>query len=127
MALILHIADLHLVASSVSPPLGDHKAGLVSAKDRVTHQSALTLTLARLGEEIVNQGKTLDAIVMTGDISDKNNEGGYIAFIELLNALGSAKPPNRCILVLPGNHDVKAGLRPSRVLKKSLQIHSMIG
>ena len=112
MALVLHIADLHLVASSVSPPLGDHKAGLVSAKDRVTHQGALTLTLARLGEEIVNQGKTLDAIVMTGDISDKNNEGGYIAFIELLNALGSAKPPNRCILVLPGNHDVTAGLRP---------------
>jgi len=112
MALILHIADLHLVAPSASTPFGDHKTGLVSTKDRLTYQSALRLTLERLGEEILARGMALDAIVMTGDISDKNNEEGYIAFLELLNALGPVRPPNTRILVLPGNHDVKAGIRP---------------
>ena len=44
--------------------------------------------MSRLGEALAKSGRTLDSIIMTGDIADKNNEGGYQAFISLLNAHG---------------------------------------
>jgi 3',5'-cyclic AMP phosphodiesterase CpdA len=69
-------------------------------------------TMQRLGERLVNEGRAIDAIVVTGDIADKNNEGGYKAFLELIEALGPTKPPAHHIVVLPGNHDVASGLRP---------------
>lgn len=84
MALILHIADLHLVAPESSSPIDDHKIGLVPAKARATHHQTLVLTMSRLGEALAKSGRTLDSIIMTGDIADKNNEGGYQAFISLL-------------------------------------------
>jgi 3',5'-cyclic AMP phosphodiesterase CpdA len=112
MALILHIADLHLVSQGSSRPIDDHKAGLVPTGDRVTHQEMLRVTLQQLGEKLINGGSVLDAIVVTGDIADKNNEGGYQSFLELLDALGPAKPAANHVVVLPGNHDVASDLRP---------------
>src|SRR6266699_2431729 len=112
MALILHVADLHLVAPSASLTLDDHKVSLVSPGSRITHHDTLKLTLQRLGEMLVNSGRALDAIVATGDVADKNNEGGYRAFQELIEALGPVKPSNDRILVLPGNHDIVSGLSP---------------
>jgi 3',5'-cyclic AMP phosphodiesterase CpdA len=109
--LILYIADLHLVAPSASVALGDHKSSLVSTSERVTHHDALKLTLQRLGEYLTSNSLNLEAVVVTGDVADKNNDGGYQAFEELIEALGSAKPPNSKIVVLPGNHDVSAGLK----------------
>lgn len=119
MALILHIADLHLVAPESSPPIDDHKAGLVPAGARRTHHQALHLTMSRLGDTLVKDGRELDAIVVTGDIADKNNEGGYRAFLTLIEALGQAKPEPGRIVVLPGNHDVKRGLRAGDRLRYS--------
>src|SRR5690348_15767821 len=111
MALILHIADLHLVSPSSSPAVGNHKVGLVPSGDKTTHHQMLRATLQRLGEKLSDESRSIDAIVVTGDIADKNNDGGYQAFLDLINALGKAKPaPNR-IVVLPGNHDVAYGLR----------------
>jgi 3',5'-cyclic AMP phosphodiesterase CpdA len=71
----------------------------------------LRFTLQRLGERLASEHRTLDAIIVTGDISDKNNEGGYQAFLELVDALGPAKPASSRIVVLPGNHDVASGLK----------------
>lgn len=112
MALILHIADLHLVAPASSRPIDDHKIGLVPDGARTTHHQALQLTMRRLGEALVGGQRALDAIIVTGDIADKNNEGGYRAFLALIDALGPAKPSAGRIVVLAGNHDVKRGLRP---------------
>ena len=106
MALILHIADLHLVSPSLSHPTGDHKAGLVPSEARTTDQGMLITTMQRLGERLVDENRAIDAIVVTGDIADKNNEGGYQVFLELIDALGPTKPPANRIVVLPGNHDV---------------------
>lgn len=69
-------------------------------------------TIQRLGERLVHDGRAIDAIVVTGDIADRNNEGGYQAFLELIDALGPTKPHANRIVVLPGNHDVASGLRP---------------
>jgi 3',5'-cyclic AMP phosphodiesterase CpdA len=112
MALILHIADLHLVSQASSRPIDDHKAGLVPDGDRVTHQEMLRVTLQQLGERLIHEGSALDAIVVTGDVADKNNDGGYQSFLELVDALGPAKPAANRIVVLAGNHDVESGLRP---------------
>lgn len=112
MALILHIADLHLVAAESSAPIDDHKVGLVPKRARATHHKTLLLTMSRLGETLAKNGQTLDAIIVTGDISNKNNEGGYRAFLALLGALGAAKPGPERIVVVPGNHDVASGLPP---------------
>ena len=120
MALILHIADLHLVAPESSSPIDDHKIGLVPAKARATHHQTLVLTLSRLGEALAKSGRTLDSIIMTGDIADKNNEGGYQAFLTLLDALGPAKPAPERTIVLAGNHDVKMGLRPGDPARYSM-------
>lgn len=78
--------------------LGDHKVTLVPATQRMTHHQILKLTLARLSEELVNQGCALDAIVVTGDVADKNNDGGYLAFQELIDTLGPARPTSDRIL-----------------------------
>jgi len=119
MALILHIADLHLVAPESSSPIDDHKVGLVPKVARTTGQQTLELTMSRLGEALAKSKRALDAIVVTGDIADKNNEGGYLAFLALIEALGPAKPPPERIVVLAGNHDVTSGLRPGDPLRYS--------
>src|SRR5579872_1157794 len=106
MALILHIADLHLVAAESSASLDDHKVALVPKKARATHHNTLMLTMSRLGEGLVKGKEPLDAIIVTGDIADRNSEGGYRAFLDLLKALGAAKPAPERIVIVPGNHDV---------------------
>lgn len=112
MPLILHISDLHLVSPSSSPALDDHKAGLVPTGSRFTHFAMLRLTFERLGEVLREKGRHLDAIVATGDIADRNEEGGYSAFLELLESLGSVRPGADRTIVAPGNHDIRAGLQP---------------
>jgi hypothetical protein len=112
MALILHIADLHLVSAATSRPVDDHKAGLIPSGDRITHHAMLRSTLQQLAQKLADNGEALDAIVVTGDVADKNNEGGYEAFLDLIGALGTTKPAADRIVVLAGNHDVKSGLRP---------------
>jgi 3',5'-cyclic AMP phosphodiesterase CpdA len=111
MALILHIADLHLVSASASRSVDDHKAGLIPSGDRITHHAMLRSTLQQLAQKLADNGEALDAIVVTGDVADRNNEGGYEAFLELMDVLGTTKPTANRIVVLAGNHDVKSGLR----------------
>lgn len=113
MPLILHLSDLHLVSRAESPPLDDHKFGLIPANTRRTHYDALSLTLERLSERLLEQGKRLDAVVVTGDVSDKNDQGGYEAFLHLLERLGSIHPGAGRVVVVPGNHDVGRGLVPT--------------
>lgn len=112
MANILHITDLHLVSKADSEALESHKVGLVPHGDRATRHRLLRYTLQILGQQLSQESQPLDAVVVTGDVAEKNNPGGYIAFLDLLEALGDAKPPSSHILVAPGNHDVKAGLEP---------------
>lgn len=112
MPLFLHIADPHLLSAAASRPVDDHKVGLVPPGDRTTHHEVLRLTLERLGQQLANDHRALDAVIVTGDVADKNNEGGYEAFTALLDALGAVKPPPNRIVVVPGNHDVAMGLAP---------------
>lgn len=112
MPLILHLSDLHLVGSSKSPPVGEHKASLVPSPQRDTHHELMRRTLKGLAQRLIGEGRRLDAVVMTGDIANQNDAGGYTAFLELLEALGDLRPEPSHVVVSPGNHDVARGLRP---------------
>lgn len=112
MPLILHLSDLHLVASEKSPVIGDHKVGLVPAGQRETFHAVLRHTLRNLKERLSGEGRKLDAIIMSGDVAHQNDPGGYDAFFELLGELDGVLPGPECILVVPGNHDVSTGYQP---------------
>jgi hypothetical protein len=61
----------------------------------------------------VNHHRTLDTVVVTGDVTLRGRKDGYGLLPGLLDRLGSKLPaPNR-IMVLPGNHDVAFRSPPS--------------
>src|SRR5689334_3656582 len=112
MTLILHLSDLHLAAASASQAIGDYKGGLVAPGDYLTIQQTLGLTLERVRERLIKSKRVLDAIVVTGDIADKGSKEGFDTFLDLLKVLDEVAPAKDRIVVVPGNHDVRAGLRP---------------
>jgi hypothetical protein len=82
---ILHLSDLHF-------------------EENDDHRQLLNI----LDEDL--QGK-IDFLVVSGDLSNRCNEGGFQSAAEFLSELQTRRkiPPERCILV-PGNHDVQRDL-----------------
>jgi len=111
MTTILHLSDLHLVDPAKSPRHATVKVGLLHETGG-TYYRTLRNSLESLSTRLIDEGRSIDAIVMSGDVADKNSPEGFDAFIELLSALGPLLPPARCIVVVPGNHDVQDGLLP---------------
>lgn len=103
MPLILHLSDLHMGSNDV---IGDYKSDIVSLSERTTRLGLLEGTLRELGKQLKNKKKSLDAVVVTGDITTGNNEEGFKKLPLLLKELGDDCPPNERIVVIPGNHDV---------------------
>jgi hypothetical protein len=113
MSLILLLSDLHLVGGDKSDPTGDHKVGLVPKQQRATNQDMLVLTMHGIRDHLRDSSRVLDAIIVAGDVADKNDPGGYRAFVDLVYALDDTAPPPSRIVVVPGNHDVATGLLPN--------------
>jgi predicted phosphodiesterase len=113
MALILHLTDLHLGHRGGSEPLGDYKSDFVPASERVSRYNVLIATLTALGEHLRANGETLDAIVISGDITYAHAVDGFATLDLALSSLGSSLPSPERIVVVPGNHDVKWGTAPS--------------
>ena len=111
MSLILHLSDLHLGSPSGWQLDYDDKigAGRGAGNTGITH---LRRTIRLLGGELKAQGRKLDAVVITGDITKGNELDGYKEFASLLEELGDAKPDPDRIVVMPGNHDVNRDLAP---------------
>jgi 3',5'-cyclic AMP phosphodiesterase CpdA len=111
MTTILHLSDLHLVDPAKSPRHADVKVELLHGTGG-TYYRTLRSSLESLSVRLLDEGRPIDAIVMSGDVAHKNAAEGFDAFIELLGGLGSSLPPAGCIVVVPGNHDVHGGLLP---------------
>ena len=106
MARLLHISDLHLGPTGAWP-LGDYaKTEVVAETDRLTRHDLLRGTLDALSTQLRNDDVTLDAVVISGDISYHGLEDGLRALPELLSHLGDAYPGPARTVVVPGNHDV---------------------
>lgn len=92
MTSILHISDTHLAADGV----------LVSG--RLKTDVSFKKLLDRLVGAQEQWGK-IDAVIVTGDISDDGSEQSYSRFKALVASL------NLPIVVIPGNHDKREQMR----------------
>lgn len=106
MALLLHLSDLHLTGLGKSVPVADHKAQVIPVDVAGTRKKLLISSLHGLGESLREEGESLDAIVITGDITTAGADGGYDELTEVLASLEASLPKKDRILVVPGNHDV---------------------
>lgn len=112
MALLLHLSDLHLISGG-GDTLSDAKVDVIAKSQQQTRISRLTSSLRNLGEQLSSRGQTLDAVVVTGDVTDKGSPDGFDLLPTVLGALDKALPAPDRILVVPGNHDVAWGAPPS--------------
>lgn len=111
MATLLHLSDLHL-GSAADEVFGDHKLEVVDLYSRQRRSTVMAETLRSLGQALVDGGETLDAVVVSGDVTYRGNPGGFDALNGMLGYLGDALPDRGRILVVPGNHDVRWGTKP---------------
>lgn len=111
MSLILHLSDLHLGSPSLHQRDYDDKVGMgEEAGD--TNTDHLNHTLEALGKCLTESARDLAAVVVTGDLTKGNHQDGYEDFANVLDLLGEARPDNKRIVVLPGNHDVDSERQP---------------
>ncbi len=107
VGLLLHLSDLHLVPAGVRDDVtGDYKLDLVPAAERQRRTQTIRDTLHQLGAALDAAGVTLDAIVITGDVTLVGGREGIDMLPEVLAELGTARPHPDRILIVPGNHDV---------------------
>lgn len=116
MSLILHLSDLHLGTPSGWQLDYTDKFGLDKAAGdtKIDH---LRRTLGALGDTLTSLGRALDAVVVSGDLTNANAEDGYAAFPALLAELGAALPGDERIVVVPGNHDADWKKQPGNPAK----------
>src|SRR5438552_3758149 len=106
MAKILHLTDLHLEQPGDYAG-ADPKTSAIPASHLPSRTSAIRNTLQALAasEEI----EPFDAVVISGDISWKNQREGWEALRDVLAPLSDAEklPAPGHIVATPGNHDVQ--------------------
>ncbi len=111
--LILHLSDLHLAVGANDEVFGDHKRDVVRRADRQGRTNLIRSSLRALGTQLRRADRTLDAIVISGDITDRGNPAGFALLPPTLQELGRALPEPGQIMVVPGNHDVAWFTEPS--------------
>jgi 3',5'-cyclic AMP phosphodiesterase CpdA len=116
MSLVLHLSDLHL--GSPSDWQLDHtdKFGLdrAAGDTKIDH---LRHSLKALGDALRLQDRTLEAVVVSGDLTNANQQDGYDAFPGMLAGLGDRLPDPHRIVVVPGNHDADWRVQPGEARK----------
>src|SRR5690242_10164994 len=101
MSLILHLSDLHLGSPSQYQRDYDDKVG-VEDEAGETDIDHLRHTIEALGKCLSESDHTLDAVVVTGDLTKGNHLDGYGAFGAVIDLLGETRPKDKQIVVLPG-------------------------
>src|SRR5437899_1644106 len=104
MALILHLTDLHLGSSSDGQVLGDHQFTTLSRGERTDRVKLFHNTLEELAAYLEVKRLTLDAVVLSGDLTIRDSEEGYEELEGLLQCLGRHRPAAGKVLIVPGNH-----------------------
>jgi 3',5'-cyclic AMP phosphodiesterase CpdA len=109
MGLILHVTDLHLGMGGASMTTADEKVQIVPKADLDTRVSEAKDVFERIRKKL--DRRKFDAVVVSGDITVANAEGGYAELKGFLTSLGSCLPARQeAIVVVPGNHDVAGAL-----------------
>lgn len=122
MALLLHLSDLHLTSGSADT-LSDAKVSVVPKSQQQTRIARIKSSLRNLGEQLILDGQTLDAVIITGDVTDRGSPEGFALLPAVLASLGGALPKPERILVVPGNHDVVWGTSPGSPERYAAFLH----
>lgn len=109
MAMLLHLSDLHLTAGPSDDATNDVKIDVIQRRSQQLGHDEIKRTLEALAARLLQDRLELDCIVITGDISDKNNRDGYDRLADLLGPLVPDFVPFDRVVVVPGNHDVQRG------------------
>lgn len=88
--LIAHISDFHIFADKPETSLVRHDAANLARK---------------IVEDIVTFSPAIDAVMFTGDLTDGGSHDDYALLSDIL------APLSMPLLVVPGNHDRRDGLR----------------
>jgi predicted MPP superfamily phosphohydrolase len=91
---VAHLSDLHVVGERYGFRLGSGRAG-------PRGNEALLVALRRLDE--LHRREPLDAIVITGDLTDAGTPAEWAELLDALDAFPRLTP---LIVALPGNHDM---------------------
>lgn len=107
MGTLLHLTDLHLFTGGGVDAVGDYgKSNLVENAGQQSRTRSIRVTLSQLGQTLRDSQTTLDAVVISGDITVQNQPEGYELLPAVLEELGKSLPHADQILISPGNHDV---------------------
>jgi 3',5'-cyclic AMP phosphodiesterase CpdA len=102
MTQILHFSDLHLGKPETGQLLDAHKSTLAGA-DRRAEKDVLLETISALGD--AGALEHMDAVVISGDLTNRARADGFTEFAELGETLARYVERKK-IVVVPGNHDV---------------------
>ncbi len=81
--------------------------------ERQNRVQLLRNSLVALADYLRSSGQSLDAVVITGDVTYKGDPEGFDELPDLLDQLGDTKPEPDHIVIVPGNHDFEWGASPS--------------
>lgn len=109
LALILHLTDLHLDARAGRGVISDEKVSVIEEASLQKRLSSLAASLSTLRRALESEGRELDSVVLTGDITHEGRSEGFALLTGLLEHLGDKLPSKDRILIVPGNHDVVQG------------------
>lgn len=114
MSLLLHLSDLHLASDEDDEDLGHYKTDVVPRAARQRRVTTLRQTMRALATHLKQTRRTIDAIIVSGDVTYRGSRAGLEALPSLIQELGDCAP-NRSdhIVVVPGNHDVHWETDPS--------------
>jgi predicted phosphodiesterase len=103
LSTILHLSDLHLGDPDAWERKTDDKVGLVPAMEN-SRLAVVETTLRTVKAHLAAEGRQIDALVVSGDLTSRNDPKGFERFRDLLKKVDLA--PADSTVVVPGNHDV---------------------
>ena len=103
MAHLLHLSDLHLRSDAARDTIGDPKDAAIPVPLQQTSARRIVSTLEALGRDIAAGELTLDCIVISGDIADRNDPTAYTLLPRILEPLVPKLVPAERVVVVPGN------------------------
>jgi 3',5'-cyclic AMP phosphodiesterase CpdA len=118
VSLLLHLSDLHLALDEDDEDLGDYKTDVVPKESRQLRVRTIRQTLRALGGRLRDDGRRLDGLVISGDVTYRGAISGLQLLSGVLGELGDRLPSDPArIIVVPGNHDVAWETPPSSYVR----------
>src|SRR5262245_48277636 len=85
MSLIVHLTDLHLGPRGAATPTDDRKVMVVGDDERMTRRDDAEAAIKKLMAAIKANGKSISALVISGDITVAGSPSGFADLKDFLN------------------------------------------